>query len=158
MLMIARSVPLLVLLSAIFCSGVVAQTKRNAQIVITIRRQTGLGCSPDYSAEIYRDGTVVYHGVTCVKVEGERRHKISADRLAQLVQAFEKAGYFSFKDAYETDEHGRSWTDEPRTTTSISLYGKHKKVVDYICPPRELIALEELIEKLAGLYEYIGPL
>jgi hypothetical protein len=51
----------------------------------------------------------------------------------------------------------------PRTTTSISWDGKYKKVVDCIgspCigSPKELVALEELIEKLAGLYEYIGPL
>jgi hypothetical protein len=149
---------ILILLVVFACPGVVAQTKRRSQVVITIKRETALGCTPDYSAEIYADGTVVYHGEACVKVTGEKRHKIAPDRVAQLIKAFEQANYFSFKDAYEVDETGHSYTDLARTTTSISLTGKYKKVVDYLCPPKELVALEDLIDKLAGLYEYIGPL
>ncbi len=80
------------------------------------------------------------------------------DRLAELLKAFQRANYFALKDRYEVDEKGHSMTDLPRTTTSISLNGKTKKVIDYYCPPKELVALEELIDKLAGLYEYIGPL
>jgi Domain of unknown function (DUF6438) len=156
--MVTKIATVTILILAFFCASAIAQTKPTPQVIITIRRQAGLGCSPDYSAEIYSDGTVVYHGVACVKVEGEKRHQISTDRVAQLVKAFDQADYFSFKDAYEVDEAGRSWTDSPRTTTSISLNGKYKKVVDYIAPPKELVALEELIEKLAGLYQYIGPL
>jgi len=106
-----------------------------------------------YSAEVYADGTVVYHGEACVKVMGERRHKITPDRVAQLVKAFEQVNYFSLKDAHEVDEHGLSYTDLARTTTSISMNGKYKKVVDYLCPPKELVALEDLIDKLAGLYD-----
>jgi hypothetical protein len=149
---------ILIVLVGLVCPVAIAQTKPPAQPVITIKRATALGCTPDYSAEIYADGTVVYHGKACVKVTGEKRHKITPDRVAQLVKAFEQANYFSLKDAYEVDEHGLSYTDLPRTTTSISWKGKHKKVVDYLCPPKELVALEDLIDKLAGLYEYIGPL
>ena len=156
--MATRIATLNILLVVLFCAGAIAQTKTDSQLVITIKRETSLGCSPDYSAEIYADGTVVYHGATCVKVQGEKRHKISPDRVAQLVKAFEQANYFSFQDAYEVDEHGLSYTDLARTTTSISLNRKYKKVVDYLCPPKALVELEVLIEKLAGLYEYIGPL
>ena len=156
--MAARIATVLILVVVLFCSVAIAQTKPDSPLVITIKRETSLGCSPDYSAEIYADGTVVYHGVACVRVEGEKRHKISPDTVAQLVKAFEQANYFSLKDAYEVDEHGLSYTDLARTTTSISSNGKYKKVVDYLCPPKKLVALEELIEKLAGLYEYIGPL
>ncbi|HKC65586.1 MAG TPA: DUF6438 domain-containing protein [Pyrinomonadaceae bacterium] len=156
--MAARIAIALILLLTSLCAGAIAQTKPASQIVITIKRETGLACSPDYSAEIYSDGTVVYHGVGCVKVKGEKRYKISTNKVAQLIKAFEQAGYLSLKDKYEADELGRSWTDSSRTTTSISWNGKYKKVVDYIDPPKKLVALEELIEKLAGLYNYIGPL
>ncbi len=156
--MVPKIATAVILLLTLFSAGTIAQTKPASQIVVTIKRETGLACSPDYSAEIYGDGTVIYRGEACVKVTGERRHKISTDRLAQLIKAFEQANYFSFKDSYEFDERGMSVTDLPRTTTSISLNGKTKKVVDYLSPPKELVALEELIEKLAGLYEYIGPL
>jgi hypothetical protein len=158
--MIATAKPIFLLLLALLSVGLsaAAQAKPDSQIVITIKRETGLACSPDYSAEIYADGTVVYHGIDCVKVVGMKRHKIDQARLKQLVSAFQRINYFSLKDGYEVDENGHSWTDSPRTTTSISWNGKYKKVVDYICPPKELVALEDLIDKLAGLYEYIGPL
>lgn len=156
--MAARIATLLILLGVFVCDGALAQSRPDSQLVITIKRETSLGCSPDYSAEIYADGTVVYHGVACVKVVGDRRHKVTPDRVAQLIKAFEQANYFSFKDSYEVDETGHSYTDLARTTTSISLNGKYKKVNDYLCPPKELVALEDLIDRLAGLYEYIGPL
>jgi hypothetical protein len=140
------------------CPAIEAHAKQAPPILITIKRETALGCSPHYSAEIYADGTVVYHGEACVKVVGERRHKLTSDRVAQLIKAFEQANYFSLKDSYEVDERGISVTDAARTTTSISLNGKYKKVVDYLNPPKELIVLEDLIDKLAGLYEYTGPL
>ncbi len=140
----------MVLLLGLLCFGAIAQSKPDSQPVITIKRETSLGCSPDYSAEIYRDGTVIYHGVACVK--------ISVDAVDQLIKAFDQANYFSFKDAYEFDEHGISYTDLARTTTSISINGKHKQVVDYLNPLKKLVALEAAIEKLAALYQYIGPL
>jgi uncharacterized protein DUF6438 len=149
---------ILVLLVVLGCHDVTARTKAPSQVVITIKRETALGCTPDYAAEIYADGTVVYHGKACVKVTGERRHKITPDRVAQLAKAFRQADYFSFRDSYEFDERGMSVTDGARTTTSISLNGKYKKVVDYRYPPKQLVALEDLIDRLAGLYEYIGPL
>ncbi len=156
--MIARSATVIVLLLGLLSPCAIAQSKPDSQPVITIKRETSLGCSPDYSAEIYRDGTVVYHGVACVKVVGDKRHKISADAVDQLIKAFDQANYFSLKDAYEFDEHGMSYTDLARTTTSLYIDGKHKQVVDYLKAPKKLVALEALIEKLAGLYQYIGPL
>src|SRR6266567_1290318 len=97
-IMIARSATVMILLVGLLSSGAIAQIKPDSQPVITIKRETSLGCSPDYSAEIYRDGTVVYHGVACVKVVGDKRHKISADAVDQLIKAFDQANYFSFKD------------------------------------------------------------
>jgi hypothetical protein len=152
------SAMILILLILLLCSSGIAQTTPPSHVVITIRRESALGCTPDYSAEIYADGVVVYHGRACVKVIGERRHKIALDRVAQLVKAFEEADYFSFNDSYEFDERGRSVTDSARTTTAICLNRKYKKVVDYLDAPKRLVALEDLIDKLAGLYEYIGPL
>ena len=158
--MIAPTKLILLLLVVLLCvfPTIAAQAKQPPQVLITIKRETGLGCSPDYSAQIYVDGTVAYHGEACVKVVGERRHKLTCDRIAQLIKAFEQANYFSLKDSYEFDERGMSVTDGARTTTSISLNGKYKKVLAYLDPPKRLVALEDQIDKLAGLYEYIGPL
>src|SRR5437870_5364487 len=149
-----------VFVSVLFSSptGAEAQKKADSRILITIKRETSLGGCPSYSAQIYADGTVVYRGDDFVKIKGERRHKVDETKVLELVRAFERIDYFSLKDKYEVDANGRSSTDQPRTTTSISLNGRYKRVIDYYCAPKELVALEDLIDKLAGLYEYIGPL
>jgi len=113
------------------CSTVMAQKKSDADILITIKREACFG---------------------------EQRHRISEDRVNKLIKAFERVKYFSSKDKYEVDENGMRVMDQPRTTTSTSLNGKQKRVVDCYCAPKELVELEDLIDKLAGPYEYIGPL
>ena len=157
-LMVAKSTTIIVLLLFSFCSSALAQNQSRSKILITIKREACFGSCPIYSAEIYTNGTVVYHGEDFVKVKGEQRHKITRDTIADLIKAFERINYFSLKDSYEFDQKGMSMTDLPRTTTSIFLNGKTKKVIDYYSAPKELVALEDLIDKLAGLYEYIGPL
>ena len=137
---------------------VTAPNKSDSELLITIRREACFGSCPVYSAQIYNDGTVVYVGEENVKVKGEQRHKISQDRVNELIKAFERVKYFSLKDKYEVDENGKSVTDQARITTSISLNGKQKKVIDYYRAPKELQELEHLIDKLAGLNEYIGLL
>jgi hypothetical protein len=139
-------------------ASLVAQDRPHSEILITIKREGCFGDCAAYSAQIYNDGTVVYVGEESVKVKGEQRHKVSEDRVKELIKAFERIKYFSLKDKYDVDENGMSVTDQPTTTTSISLNGRQKKVVDYYCAPKELHELEDLIDKLAGLYEYIGPL
>ena len=59
------------------------------------------------------------------------------------------------KNKYEFDENGMSFTDLPTTTTSISLNGKYKKVVNYYGTPKELNELENKIDEVAGLKKFI---
>lgn len=140
------------------CPSVLAQKKSDSEILFTIERKACFGTCSVYSAQIYADGTVVYEGEEFVKVKGKKQHKISEDKVKELIKAFEKIKYFLLKDKYEANENGISMTDLPTTITSISLKGKQKKVVNYYCAPKELDELENLIDKIAGLYEYIGPL
>ena len=135
----------------------VAQQKSDSKIIITIEKEACFGSCPVYSAQIYTDGTVLYEGKDFVKVTGKKQHKISEEKVKELVKAFEQIKYFSLKDKYESDENGMSVTDQPTTTTTISLNGKQKKVVNYYCAPKELEELENTIDRIAGLYEYISP-
>jgi len=121
-------------------------------VMITIERESCFGGCPVYAARIHTDGSVVYVGVRFVKEIGERRFKISQQRIRELIQAFEEINYFSLKNTY-----GMSGTDLPTTTTSICLKGKRKKVVNYyFAPPKELERLEDKIEELADLRGFIG--
>lgn len=134
-----------------------AQNKCNSEILITINRGACFGACPIYSAQIYANGKVIYKGMDFVKVKGEKQYKISKAKIKELVKAFEQARYFSLQDKYETDENGNIPTDLPSTTTSICLHGKRKTVVNYYRAPKQLGELEVKIERIAGLYELIGP-
>jgi hypothetical protein len=138
------------------CENVKAQSK--SETLITIERTACFGSCPIYSAEIYSDGTVIYKGKDFVKIEGEKRYKIPQVRIKMLIEEFQKANYFSLKDKYETDENGMIITDQPTTITSIVLNGKQKKVVNYYGAPKELEKLENKIDDLADLLDYVDPL
>jgi|SRR5215213_2250816 len=146
-----------ILLSCVTGTAVAFQ-ECNDNIVITIEREGCFGDCPAYSARIYSDGTVVYVGRSDVKEVGERRSEISQKGIQELIKEFQRINYFDLKDRYETDENGMSVTDQPRTTTSICLNGKKKTVVNYLFAPKELDALEDKIDNLAGLYKFLGPL
>ena len=120
-------------------------------VVITIERSSCFGSCPIYSAKIYADGSVVYVGKEFVKEVGERRFKITPERVQQLIKEFEKIDYFSLKDKYDAEV-----TDLPTTTTSICLEGKKKKVVNYFGAPQKLHELENRIDELAGLKVLVG--
>lgn len=132
--------------------------KSDPEILITIERQPCLGSCPVYSARIYTDGTVIYNGVDSVKVIGEKRYKIAEEWVKRLLEAFEKADYFSFKDEYISDENGKTLTCLPTTITSILLNGKKKQVINYYKAPKELERLETAIEFLADLDKNIRRL
>ena len=126
-------------------------------VVITIQRSSCYGYCPVYSAQIHADGEVVYVGKSDVKEVGERRFKISQEKVQQLIKAFEQVDYFSLKDRYDTGENGMTVTDLPTTTTSICLDGKKKRVVNYYGAPKKLAELEHKIDVIAGLQDLLGP-
>jgi hypothetical protein len=135
-----------------------AQETSDSEIVITIERTACFGSCPVYSAQIYADGTIVYYGKDFVKITGRKQHKISEEKVEELIKAFEQVEYFSFKARYDSDGNGMSVTDQPTTTTSFSLNGEQKKVVNYYSAQKGLKTLEDKIDEIARLYEYIGPL
>lgn len=128
----------------------------NPEILITIERTGCEGICPVYSAEIYSDGTVIYRGEHFVKFAGEKRYKISEDKLEKIISEFNRINYFSLKNKYETDEFGICITCQPTTITSINTGGRRKKIINYYGAPGSLDRLANKIDKLSGLSELIG--
>ena len=148
---------LMFILLLMFVSSCWAQ-QSTANIIVTIERKACFGSCPVYSAWIYSDGSVIYKGVENVKITGEKKHKVTQERVKRLLEAFVKADYFSFKDEYVADENGMSVTDLPTTITSLTLKGRKKQVINYYKAPKELEKLENQIEFLIDLDENIGPI
>lgn len=119
-------------------------------IKIVLLRTACYGTCPGYRVEIHGDGAVLYDGGSYVAISGSHRASISGDAISAIVEAFRVADFFSLKDKY-------IWgaTDLPTYTTSISIDGRTKEVVDYagehVGMPESVSKLEEAIDRLSGV-------
>jgi len=123
-------------------------------IVITLVRTACFGTCPDYQVAIYGDGTVYWNGEFEVKFDGKTTGKISIFQVYELINAFEKAKFFSMQD-YDSVYV----TDHPWAVTSITLNGKSKTISHYYGDrnaPLELYELECKIDEAANTNQWIG--
>jgi uncharacterized protein DUF6438 len=122
---------------------------------ITLSRSGCYGRCPTYEVEIHGDGTVLYDGKFNVAVKGKHTAKISHASLAELVDFFRKANYFSLSDRYVS-----SVTDSPAYETSISFDGVSKSVLDYVGKsvgmPSTVSDVEAAIDRLSGACKWVG--
>jgi HEAT repeat protein len=105
-----------------------------------------------YEVSISADGTVHYQGRKNVGVIGARTKKLTPAQLAQLIAAFDKAGYFSLRDKYEDGPTDNRWT-----ITSFTRGGRTKKVDHYMVAtaPPALSELENQIDAIVGTHEWV---
>lgn len=127
----------------------------------TLERTMCFGTCPSYKLAIYTDGTVEYEGRDYVAVEGRDSTEISQEALQQLVEAFQEADYFSFRNNYVSGEVCREYmTDLPTAITSFRHEGREKKVTHYhgcrgFEGQQRLTALEKKIDEIVGTERWI---
>ena len=134
----------------------ISQVDIPADTLITLERTGCLGSCPVYKLTINADGTVEFRGMHVKEgrmvSDAVKKSHISRDKLASLLQAFQTADYWSFKDQYSFGDKacGESWTDYPSAITSIRVGGKTKSVDHYYgCQRNErLKILTELESKI----------
>ncbi|HEX3092688.1 MAG TPA: ankyrin repeat domain-containing protein [Candidatus Angelobacter sp.] len=118
-------------------------------VKITLARTGCFGSCPSYKVEVRGDGSVLYQGQGYVAFTGVHRGLVPQSNVIELVKMFEKADYYSLRDEYQTN-----MTDNPTQTTSISIDGRQKQVVDYIGlsagMPLAVAQLELAIDRLSG--------
>jgi hypothetical protein len=88
-------------------------------VTITLSRTGCFGACPAYSVDILGNGSVVYDGKAYVAVKGVHNATISHESLAELVDAFRKADFFSLHDEYVWGA-----TDLPTYEISIEIEGR----------------------------------
>lgn len=124
-------------------------------LVASLERGPCYGFCPVYKVSVREDGSVQYQGENFVKVTGPAEAKLDAAAVARLKQAFAKARFASFANAYET----RTITDSPTAVVSFGD-GKSAKVVrhyrgDHNAPPA-LTRLEDEIDAIVNIQQWIG--
>src|SRR5262249_15838512 len=95
-------------------------------VKIVLSRTGCFGTWSSYRVEVHGDGTVLYEGGSFVAITGSHRASVSNNAVSEMVEAFRAADYFSLRDKYRWGA-----TDLPTYTTSISIDGKAKQVIDY---------------------------
>ena len=118
-------------------------------VKITLARTGCFGTCPSYKVEVRGDGTVLYEGGGYVTFTGVHRGLVPQSNVIELVKLFEQADYYSLRDEYISGV-----TDNPTQTTSISIDGRQKQVVDYVGlsagMPLAVAQLELAIDRLSG--------
>ena len=135
----------LVILPIIFILSVavVGAQDNKAKPVITLERTACFGTCPIYTISIFENGDVVYNGEKFVTVTGEQKSQIDPETVKAMVAAFEKAGYFDWKEAYDT----QMVTDLPSAITSVTHNGETHQINHYLGDNTAPLALTETLRK-----------
>jgi hypothetical protein len=121
---------------------------------IKLQRTVCFGTCPAYSIEIRGDGSVTYIGGSFTLITGTHHEQIPRNVVADLLNQFRAADYFSLKDRYHWNV-----TDNPTYTTSIEFDGHKKEVVDYVGledgMPEVVEMLENSIDDAVGIEKWL---
>jgi ankyrin repeat protein len=130
------------------------EVKDLATVKITLIRTRCFGTCPSYQVEVDGSGAIVFHGGDFVLVPGKHTAHVPEASVRALLEAFQRADYFSAKDSYTA-----SVTDNPTYITSLSIDGRSKKVIDYAGKmagiPDSIQALEKKIDEVAGTERWL---
>lgn len=132
------------------------QIKDWSSLRISLERTMCYGTCPAYTVTIAGDGTVTWHGVRFVKVQGDATAHIPPEKVHALFERFRRAEFF-----WLFDEYVSHVTDLPSQHTSIAFDGRQKTVLDYAGQmtgmPEVVSELERAIDDTANTAQWIGP-
>lgn len=139
-----------VIVSLAFGAGFILPNTSPENVTITMDRTACFGACPDYSLVIYGNGTVHYDGHRYVSVTGKQTATIPQEDVNRLVRKSIEIGYFGLRDSYTEPV-----TDLPTTTTSVTIDGLTKKIVDYAGAPSSLKDFERMIDEISGSARWV---
>lgn len=156
MIMINKNYALyLPIFAVIFIIGCVSNSPDYSNTIITMERTMCYGTCPEYNLTIYPDGAVIYEGHSNVNVTGRQVSEIPQEKIKELVDEFYAIGFFSLKDKYTGEDEGVYVSDLPSTTTSITVNGQTKSVLDYYGTPQKLKNLENKIDEITNSKQWV---
>jgi len=153
------------------------ETNSTKDILISMEKTACYGNCPVYTLVILSDGTVVFNSPMYFAKEDTKNiqkslrpivSKITETQLKQIIEAIEKADYFSLKDKYKNVTDGGCptfATDSPTVFTSVQINNKKKSIEHYLgcltvgtdskIYPKELTELENKIEEIVNPQQWL---
>jgi hypothetical protein len=124
------------------------------ELAITFEQGPCFGDCPVYKVEIYRDGTVVFHGDSAVKVQGEAVGHVTSEQLAALQRAFARVQFFALADDYSHSDR----LDQDFVVVTYQIGGRSKRIHHYRGDRRGrvLLPLEGEILETVNVDQWIG--
>ena len=117
-------------------------------VAIELRRTACFGSCPNYRLRVDGDGKVVFEGYSDTLYSGTKVFTIPRPKVAQLVDAFRRADFYSLK-----DEYGGA-IDAPHCILSIAIDGRLKRVTEFDGErdgmPSAVHHLEDEIDEIAA--------
>jgi hypothetical protein len=104
------------------------------------------GTCPEYTFRLELSGKATYAGRTNVEKKGVYEKTFSTEEVRKLIDAFEAANFWNFQDSYVNS----GVSDLPSTYVEFEHNGNLKKIEDQFNSPKELKALEHMLEDLAN--------
>ncbi len=129
-------------------------------VSISLERTVCFGFCPSYIVTLLADGSVTFEGREYVKTKGVSTKKIDAAKLVPIFKKLEAIHFWELEDSYRTKKNAdgsiTSVTDLPTKYVTVKTASKSKKVTDYFGTPAGVDELEQLIDDVAGVSEWIG--
>lgn len=124
------------------CGNSVSQTentnqnepKDKTELSLKMERSGCYGRCPIYDLTIEPDGKVIFEGKGYTKTTAKAEDEISKEQLKQLIAEIEKANFFLFENAYNSDSQNcpTTVTDSPSVKLYVKLNGKEKTIDHYL--------------------------
>ena len=144
--MIFRILTIIILISALSCSGVKDFSKlKEKDIVISLKKGACYGKCAVYNFSIYKDGFAVYEGLLNTEKYGVYSKLINKEVLLDLRKDFDAIGFFELPSEYPSEI-----VDLPL----IKMFHHNGKISKTISGrtdrPKKLVQLQIKLEKLAN--------
>ena len=133
-----------------FAAFVLSQEGANPAI-IRIERTRCYGPCPIYSAVIYKDGKVEYHGVEFVRVKGTCVSHVSTNDLRSILREVSSEKFLALRSSY-----GPAGTDAPSTSLTVNVSGRTKVVTDYTAEQQVVQRAADVIELNTAIHKWVG--
>lgn len=123
----------------------------DSQIVIRLTRGSTMG-GVSYEVTLYEDGTVVYDGKRFVGASGIRKEKLGLEKVRELAQIIEHAGYFELEDRY----FPAGGYDGDFAITYVKIGQKEKEISRHSAIDiSELVSIENRIDEISNTQKWV---
>ncbi|MEL7340598.1 MAG: DUF6438 domain-containing protein, partial [Bacteroidota bacterium] len=118
-----------------------------ADFTVVIKRTPCMGTCPYYDLSVSADGTVIYIGRSHVKLQGEHRKQLPAEKVVALREVISSSDFWTWNETYDDPRI----SDLPSVSVGCTMNGRSHEVMVRTEAPDGYSALVQTLEDLIRL-------